>query len=258
MTFPSLDQWETTRDTLHRAAKVLGVIRVATHEAMPNDLQYSVQIEPNGLSTGDLPVGKVVLDFIEGTLEVTPKNGAVAGFPLQEHTQSSLTYAALEVFKEAGHEFEVNLEKVSDQTPFQLDIATSRDYAEVLDRMYTAFARFRARLVGSMTPIVLWPHHFDLSFIWFLTDQHDEHKDPHINFGFAPFSDDIPDPYIYAYRWTMPDGLVDKTLPAPAKWHTEGWVGAQVDYADFSVEQHSDAAVEEILTGIYETMMSVK
>jgi hypothetical protein len=257
MTFPSLDKWEPTRNTLHLASKVLGVIRVASLEPMPNDLQYSVQIEPNGLSTGQLPIGKVTLDFVEGAVEVVPKGGAVSAFRLQEHTQSSLTYAILESLRNAGHKIEINYEKVSDETPFSLDIAAARDYAEIVDRMFTSFARFRARLVGSMTPIVLWPHHFDLSFIWFLTNKTNEHKDPHINFGFAPFSDGIPQPYIYAYRWPMPDGLADIPLPKPAKWHTQGWTGAQVDYADFSHERHSDAVVENVLTGIFETLTSV-
>lgn len=256
MTFPILDNWESTRETLHQASKILGVLRVATFDPQPNDLQYSVQIEPNGLSTGNLPIGKVFLDFTEGTMEVIPKNGAVAGFPLNDHTQSSLTYAVLEAFKNSGYKVEVNQEKVSDEKPFKLDIATSRDYAEILDRMFTAYARFRARIAGPMTPIVLWPHHFDLSFLLFLTSKTDEHKDPQINFGFAPFSDGIPDPYMYVYRWPMPDGLAEKDLPKPAIWHTEGWTGARVDYADFARENQSDAVVEKVLMGIYETLRS--
>jgi hypothetical protein len=42
-------------------------------------------------------------------------------------------------------------------------------------RVFTAAARFRARLEGSQTPIVVWPEHFDLSTLWFPTnDRSDE------------------------------------------------------------------------------------
>ena len=42
----------------------------------------------------------------------------------------------------------------------------------------------RARLNGPMTPIVVWPEHFDLSFLWFASAQATD-RFPHMNFGCA-------------------------------------------------------------------------
>ena len=54
---PALDNWDSTRDSLHRVALVLSAIKVSCVEPQPNSLQYSLSLTPSGLSTARLNVG---------------------------------------------------------------------------------------------------------------------------------------------------------------------------------------------------------
>ena len=100
--------------------------------------------------------------------------------------------------------------------PLAVDAPTSAAYGEALYRVFTAVARFRARLAGPQTPIVVWPEHFDLSTLWFPTGDRSDSA-PQMNFGFAPFDSSYPRPYLYAYAYPMPEGfeqLIDKPAMA--------------------------------------------
>src|SRR5919109_78870 len=76
-----------------------------------------------------------------------------------------------------------NPRELTNDAPLLIDAHASADYAQALDRVFTATARFRARLTGLQTPIVVWPEHFDLSFLWFATERATD-EFPHMNFGF--------------------------------------------------------------------------
>ncbi|MCA9909157.1 MAG: hypothetical protein KC519_10955, partial [Anaerolineae bacterium] len=75
---------------------------------------------------------------------------------------------------------------------------------------------------------------------------------PHINLGFAPFSEGFPRPYLYAYAYPYPEPFERPELPAPARWHTQGWTGVVVDY-DAIANQDDDPAtfVEALCEGIF-------
>jgi hypothetical protein len=221
---PTLQNWAPTRDSLHRASQVIGAIRTATLNPLPNALRRSLRPTPFGLTTG--------------------------------HSQASLLEAVLGALASAGRHLAPEREHLNDTTPFTLDVALAADYAQTLDRLFTAMARFRARLLGPLTPLVVWPHHFDMAFLWFSTTGADEHQHPHINTGFAPFSPGIDRPYLYMYCWPLPEDLIGTALPPPAIWNTEGWRGVRVDYDQFAALEHADRFIEEILGRLHQTIAS--
>ena len=139
-------------------------------------------------------------------------------------------------------------------TPFAIDSTAAADYARLLYSAYTALARFRARLLGTMTPMVVWPHGFDLSFLWFRGNDLDEHSQPHMNFGFSPGSAGFPRPYIYAYAYPPPKDLTERPIPAPARWFTESWNGAVVDY-DNLADDEPEAQIEKLARAIYDSLL---
>jgi hypothetical protein len=104
-----------------------------------------------------------------------------------------------------------------------------------------------------MTPIVVWPEHFDLSFLWFAGQQADD-RHPHMNFGFAPFSDDLDRPYLYAYAYPMPERFEQLPLPEGATWHTEGWQGMVYPYDTLAASTDPDGQVEAIFAQIDATL----
>ncbi|NJP07758.1 MAG: hypothetical protein HC837_20140 [Chloroflexaceae bacterium] len=153
----------------------------------------------------------------------------------------------LEVAKnESGHEAALN-----NTTPLVVNPQQAADYAQALYRIFTATARFRARLFAPMTPIVVWPEHFDLSFLVFASE-HASEDQPHMNFGFAPYSDGIARPYLYAYAWPLPDSGYSRTnMPALVHLDTPGFGGPLVWYDDFATMDDPEAVVEQVFLRIY-------
>jgi len=131
-----------------------------------------------------------------------------------------------------------------------VDPRVSAEYAEALYRIFTATPRFRARLAGPQTPIVVWPEHFDLSTLWFPTDDRSDAA-PVMNFGFAPFDGTTERPYLYAYAYPMPAGFETLPLPAPARWQTATYNGLFVAYDDLAKADDPEALIEALFEQVY-------
>jgi hypothetical protein len=274
-----LTNWETTARSLHKATQLLGAIRMLLLERVPNYLELSTVIQPNGLSSGVLPFGgEILLDFQKAALIYENEGGKTTLLPLVGNNQAtllekllvainadlpilpqtdgtgmSLTEALMIALKERAHPFLPRREDLTDETPFEIDPAFSGDYSQAIYQIFTATARFRARITGPMTPVVVWPEHFDLSFLWFATPQATDDQ-PHMNFGFAPYSAGLPRPYLYAYAYPMPEGFESLKLPALAHWNTEGWKGVVVAYDDLVKQSEPEKVIEDIFLKIYEVL----
>jgi hypothetical protein len=262
VTLPPLNDWDITRDHLHRAAQVLGVVRKAFTPPQPNALHLSLRVVPEGLSTGPLNIGSFTLNFGAARVEYVSHPGAKPTYiSLLHQTPKLLPMQILQEIAAAYPDQTLRiLPKASDDpTPFALDSGLSAEYAAAQYTVFTALARFRARLSGGMTPLVVWPHHFDLSMLWFAPGAPpDEHQTPHLNFGFSPFSEGFDRPYLYAYCWPIPPGLTQRPLPAPARWHAASWTGVVIDYDALRDTLHEDAPpafqIEALAEAIFEVL----
>ncbi len=250
MTLHTLANWESTRFTLHQSAQVLGVFRKLNAPPQPIYLHLPLNIVPQGVSTGPLTFGgELILDFAALTVRYLRDGQEAAAFPLAGHNQVSLLAGVQDKLSHITGQ-KLAPQSLSDQTAFAPDKQTAADYADTLYSLYTITARFRARILGRLSPIILWPHNFDFSFLLFADEFNDDKL--HAAFGFEPHSPGFDRPYLYAYVRPTPAGITDNPLPAPARWHTEGWTGAVVDY-DALVGQ-SETAVEAIWYGIYQAV----
>lgn len=277
-TLPALSGWEHSSHSLHRAAQILGVIRQFVREHVPNYLELALRIEPSGLSTDRLPSsGLVLLDFAQAALVYTAPDGASVALPLAGQSQATLCEALLEAMAARGdelvslaghasygaallaalnardHAFKPQADYLLNEAALQVDPQTSADYGQALYRVFSAVARFRARLDGPQTPIVVWPEHFDLSTLWFAGNDRSEEA-PVMNFGFAPFDGSSERPYLYAYAYPMPEHFASLPLPAPARWHNEGWKGAFVAYDDLARSDDPEQLIESLCEAIYELL----
>ena len=138
-----------------------------------------------------------------------------------------------------------------DFSNFDVEHALARDYARALYSVYSATARFRARLCGFMTPAIIWPHSFRPIIFVFCGSGSDEQNDPHMNFGFAPYSATIDRPYLYFYAWPIPEGIMFVPLPEPAQWFDEDWTGIIVDYDKLRQEDDPEYVVEMVFLSIF-------
>ncbi len=259
MPLPALTNWDNTRIALHQAAQVVGAIRKLDATPLPNWQHLALEVTPQGLTSGKLAPsigGELVLDFHQAAVIYTCPANTVSTIPIQGHSQISLTDAVLAAMAKAGHPATPDRAKIGGTSTLNPDAATAADYHQSLYSIYTAIARFRTRLFGGMTRAIIWPHGFDLSFLWFARG-FEENSDPHLNFGFSPGSAGFPRPYVYAYAHPKPPGLLDIQLPAPARWNTEGWTGVVIDYDTLAAKSNPEWELESVLLEIYASLSSL-
>lgn len=269
---PSLTNWDDTAHSLHHAAESLGGLRQLIHEHVSNWLELGLKVVPDGLSTDKLAAGgEVVLNFRRVSIIYTPADEAAIVIPLIGKTQASLTQALLEHIRPAdlkdalkdaprGNLVQGLVDALAadghkgknffGSEPFKVEVQQASDYADVLYALFTGMARFKARLVGHMTPAVVWPEHFDLAALWFVNGDMDEYG-AQLNFGFAPFSEGFPRPYLYATVYPLPKDAQLPALPSPAYWTTESWTGVIVDYDAIAAQADAALFVEQICLDIF-------
>ena len=245
MDLPRLENWGNTRISLHNAAQLTGALRRALLPPMPNGLRFSQQVIRDGLSTGRLPDGsRFDLDYAYMTLRYfAPNTEKPQNFILQDKPAA----AALDWIRECVPDATINTDDLP-AAPLTVDFYQARDYALMQWQVFTAMARFRAQLLGMMTPAVVWTHGFDLSFLWFKGNEADEKQQPHINFGFSPGSPGFDDPYLYVYNWSPDKGAQTITPSSPARWNTDGFTGVVVDYKVLLRYAHPEA----FIAGVYD------
>ncbi len=275
---PSLDNAQPTLHALAAVTRLLGAVRILAFERQPNFLHLGMKIVPEGLSTDVLPTGgEIRLDMRQLALVYQPGQGEAQSILIEGQAQAALletllraiyanelaalfpheadetyTGAAFRAAPNLVNHGKLNAEFFTDVTPLHFDAQSSSDYAKALDSIFSAVARFRARLYGSMTPVVVWNEHFDLSFVWFAADTDENHA--HLNFGFAPYSTGIDEPYLYAYAYPYPASYTPPTLPPGARWQSEGWTGVVLPYAEIQRQPDPEAYLEASCLAIYQAL----
>lgn len=246
ITFPKLENWESTRKTLHGYAHAVGVIPHAHAEAHPKWWHVSLSVESNGLMSKayDLPGGgksHILMNLNNHSVEVY-KDGTV--FKSLDMTQGltgtqmgdALIAAAAELGLESD---EYAREKFENDDPREYDKEKAEKLLQAVNGVVEVLGKHRGTIVEhDPGPVQLWPHNFDMSFEWFGTKQVPyEHEGKttyypsQLNCGFSLGDTGHPDPYFYSNPWPFAEEeLTKQTLPHGAVWHLEGWQGTLLDY----------------------------
>lgn len=257
MALPDLTHnWPTTRHALHQAAQLLGAIRAAVAPPQINYLHLGLRVLPGRLTTGSLgAIGEWQLNLRTQTLHWYPLDREPVTLPTRGVTQRTLTDTAINVLAHAGYRLDLDRARLGGEDSLEPNPATAAAYGDALTAIFSLFERLRATLPGAKTPLVVWPHGFDLSFLWFRKQVGTEEA-PHLSFGFSPASAGLDRPYFYAYAHPVPPGLTDAPLPEPARWHTAGWTGVVLPYDDVAPREDAEAAILGILREVFEQMSS--
>lgn len=250
MSLPALENWQDSFPSLHQAAQVVGSIKKVSVDPLPNYAHLGLYVTSEGLTSGRLKDGgELSLNLLESSIIYLCPAANRYVIALHGHTQATLRDAVLDTMKEAGHGADPKLEEIAGESPLTVDADTASAYQQALHAVYTAIARFRGRLLGSLSPMIVFPHGFDLSFLWFNRGS-EERTDPHMNVGFSPGSAGFDRPYIYIYASPMPDAFFDIELPSPARFVRDPWKGIVIDYDTLVSESEPETRVEQILVDI--------
>lgn len=250
MSLPSLESWEASFPSLHQAAQIVGSIKKVSVEPLPNYAHLGLYVTSEGLTSGRLKDGgEISLNLLESSIVYICPGADRYVIALHGHTQASLRDAVLDSMKEAGHEAHPKLDEIAGQSPLAVDADTASAYQRALYAVYSGIARFRGRLLGNLSPMIIFPHGFDLSFLWFKRGS-EEKTDLHMNVGFSPGSTGFDRPYVYIYASPMPDAFFDIELPSQARFVRDPWKGIVVDYDTLVSDPAPEARLEQILIDI--------
>ena len=281
MVFKENPHWQTTVTGLHKGAQLLGAVQRLTQDPLPAYLELGLDLTATGLTSSELPGGvRVALDFTAGSLMIKTPQGTGTTISLSGASQAEAFAALFEtlsesalagVIPEGGTLFErvstgiterggryqaPQKSQLANETPIVINSQAAGQYLDAVQNAFDGLARLRARLLGLMTPLVVWPEHFDLSMLWFTGSEIDENR-PHLNFGFAPYSSGLEFPYLYAYAYPYPNQYQPPDLPDGAHWHTEGWTGMVLPYDSVAQAAHPDVQIEADMSLIYRGLLKL-
>jgi hypothetical protein len=245
-----LTNWQTTRDSLHAVTQVMAEIRKAGGLADPIFHQHVTLIVKRKGLLARSRFGTLMFHWADAKMGyVHQRDREPIAIAVEGHTQKSL-YAAIReaILLHSPEPFVDDDDHLDNQHPLHINLEESFNYGQSLKTIATSFEDFYGSLPNNKTPLVLYPHHFDYSFLWFKGEMTSE-QDHHINFGFAPYSEGIDRPYFYTYAYPAPEGYHNITLPPLVQW-SDRWNGTIMYYDDILKHPFPMAVVRNSLRQI--------
>jgi hypothetical protein len=233
---------EPTRATLHAYAHAVAALPRAHAVPHPSWWHISLKVRPDGFVTEamSLPAGGaafVRMDPRKHLITFETSSGESRAFPMNAGlTATQMGDALIAAGIEFGLSGDCDRERFENDDPRPYDETDAQALFQAFVAADALLTVHRNRIGGRVGPIQLWPHGFDLAFEWFGTRSviSDEGGVPveqpaQLNLGFYPAGD----AYFYSNPWPFDaDALMKVQLPGNARWHTEGWEGSILAYAD--------------------------
>ena len=248
MLFPPLPlaSWRTTRDSLHTYVRLVSAVRRALMPPQKHWWHISLRTTACGLTTTPMPAGRMtcelLLDFTTHELSVSSSRGHWWDVGLEEQSSRDVLEAVVAALEQIEVRPEFDDTPFGSEAPNPYNAIAVEKYWQVLSQMDIVLKQFRGELREETGAVQLWPHHFDLSMVWFsgrrLPDQETpEYADEQMSFGFSTGDDSMDDPYLYVTAYPWQEALMETPLPAGARWQEEGWRGALLPYETLQMQE---------------------
>ena len=242
-----LEEWEETKETLHRYAQIVGKVRLGYTPFRNHWWHVPLYVSTRGLTTSPIPhrhmTFEISFDLLGNRLVASTSEGEGFEFALDDLPVAEFYRRLFDGLGALGIDLSIN------PKPFDLDdehtLAENtfhcvcdrqyvRRYWRVLVQVDQIFKEFAGRFNGKTSPVHLFWHGFDLAVTRFsgrraperdgadkVTRQAYSHEV--ISFGFWPGDRNTAAPAFYSYTAPEPDGLTEQPLrPEPAFWAPEG------------------------------------
>ncbi|MFQ5922151.1 MAG: DUF5996 family protein [Anaerolineales bacterium] len=262
--FPPLSNWAPTRDTLSLYAAAVGVVPRALATPHPKWWHISLKVQEKGAATSPIPHAgtagaalQMLMNLRTHTVDVSTSEGEFHSLSMTEGLSSTeFGNRLLSTLGNLGIEAEFERSKFENDEPRAYDPQAASTFRVALLNAAEVLELHRSGLDGETGPIQLWPHNFDLAFEWFGTLAVPSGKDgelpSQINFGLAPGDSSHSEAYFYSNPWPFQDSLVDRDLPAGARWFTESWQGTLLPYAEIAGDESGADKLAAYFRAVYD------
>jgi len=248
-----LEQWNPTRDTLHRWLQIVGKTRLALAPPVNHWWHVTLYLTARGLTTSPMPYDsgsfEVELDFLAHELLIRSSDGSEAALPLrpqsvarfyEEYTRLLHSLGLKVRLRPVPSEMEDELPFPEDERHHSYDAEQARRCWEILALAHGVMQRFRGRFIGKCSPVHLFWGAFDLACTRFSGRPAPVHPGgvPHLpdrvvreayshecmSVGWWPGTPGGPvaEPAFYAYAYPEPAGCPEVVVrPTAAYYHPE-------------------------------------
>ncbi len=242
-----LEEWEDTKETLHRYCQIVGKIRMELSQPRNHWWHVTLYVTPRGLTTGPIPYSAgtfdISFDLLENRLLVNTSEDRRFGFALDDLPVAEFYARLMGELRSLGIEVSINVRPFNLDDEHTLEENTRhrtcvrshvRRYHRVLAWTDQVFKEYAGRFNGKQSPVHLYWHSFDLAVTRFSgkravlpedTDPVTREAYSHevISCGFWPGDANVREPAFYSYTAPEPGGLTDQPLrPGAASWQEGG------------------------------------
>jgi hypothetical protein len=219
--------FKQTRDFIQDVAKVMGKAQQAFLPTDPNDWHRGLIVTQNGINSQQLEDHTLI--------ELNLRNGEFTfetlTLPLKDLSAQDIV---TEITKFIGKE--VEQPELFTTSP-KYDHSVALHILEILNRAHESLNDLRKQITTGVTsPVLLYPHHFDISLAWFperldATQMEQKHQ---LTFGLSTGDSTIAEPYFYITSYPDSNELEHKPFIAPAYWNKKDFEGAILHYSQAS------------------------
>jgi len=263
--FPPLDDFAETRKTLNNYAQAAGIIPRAHGIAHPKWWHISLKVRPEGLVTDNVPLprGGVLalrLDLHQHAIVLATNSGERRSFSMRDGaTGTEMGEQIIAAVADLGLNGDYQRNKFESDEARSYDPAAAERYFRAVVNADRAFKKHKATLSGEMGPVQVWPHGFDLAFEWF-GDRVETYEEEgavqeypsQLNLGFYPGGEGV-EPYFFSNPWPFEENeLLDRPLPAGARWFTESWQGTILPYGELAGEPRAEERLLDYARTVFE------
>lgn len=274
-----LDEWEETKNTLHRFAQIVGKIRLRSAPFQNHWWHVPLYVSTTGLRTGPMPHGndtfEIELDFVDHFLIVSSSIGEAQEFALEDGlTVADFYRQTFECLQDLGIAVDIYGKPfdLAITEPFATDTIHAfydpeyvHRYWKILTQVDGVLKEFAGRFSGKSSPVHLYWHSFDLAVTRFsgrrapdraeadpVTREAYSHEV--VSFGFWAGDANLRAPAFYSYTAPEPAGLSEQSLqPDTAFWKvTNGSSMALLMYDDMRQMENPRKALLQFLESSYQ------
>ena len=262
--FPELPlaSWKETRDTIHKYSQVLGEIRGSL---APRSKQWwHINLRPGITGCVTPPIAtnqktgpnsiQMGLDFNSHNVTLQTSASEQIQFDMTSQSVAAFREQIVEHLKSIGVVITLADDVFSDRSPLYYDAKLVKLFWKASSQIALVFDEFKAGMRNETSPVNLWPHHFDMSLVWFsgrlvpgAEPADADYADEQLSFGFSTGDDGIPDPYFYFSAYPLPAGMEDISLPLGVKWETNAFTGALLMYESLVSDTDAKARLLNVM-----------
>jgi Family of unknown function (DUF5996) len=268
-----LDEWEDTKETLHRYAQIVGKVRLGYSPFRNHWWHVPLYVTTRGLTTSPIPYRNVTFeisfDLMDNRLVVSTSEDEGFVFAMDDLPVAEFYRRLFDGLGALGIDVSINTkayalddERTLEENTFHCvcDREYVRRFWRVLVQVDQIFKEFAGRFNGKTSPVQLYWHGFDLAVTRFSGRRapqregkvdREAYSHEVISFGFWPGDRNVRSPAFYSYTAPEPDGLTDQPLaPEAAFWAPEGGM-ALLMYDDVRKADSPKDALLEFMESAY-------